>query len=106
MRQPFVAECKEHRCCPRKLLQSLFAYLHYPGYSKSGWMGCNLGRDCDSRSHPHPPCDFEENDEIYDAVRQSERDGTEKGGDLDKERKDRTLDEMAEEAEEYQKLLS
>ncbi|KAI4365318.1 hypothetical protein MLD38_021311 [Melastoma candidum] len=54
---------------------------------------------------PRKAGDFEKNDEIYDAIDQK---GTElrKKLDLDEERKDRTLEEMAEEADEYRKLLS
>ncbi|KAF7816267.1 Bifunctional bis(5'-adenosyl)-triphosphatase/adenylylsulfatase FHIT [Senna tora] len=48
--------------------------------------------------------DFEKNDEIYDAMDQKEKELKEKL-DLDKERKDRSLEEMAQEADEYRKLF-
>ncbi|XP_054819211.1 bifunctional bis(5'-adenosyl)-triphosphatase/adenylylsulfatase FHIT-like [Prosopis cineraria] len=48
--------------------------------------------------------DFEKNDEIYDALDQKEKELKQKL-DLDKERKDRSLEEMAREAEEYRKLF-
>ncbi|GFY99473.1 similar to FRAGILE HISTIDINE TRIAD [Actinidia rufa] len=48
--------------------------------------------------------DFEKNDEIYDAIDVKEKELKEKL-DLDKERKDRSLEEMAEEASEYRRLL-
>ncbi|KAL8142134.1 hypothetical protein V2J09_015166 [Rumex salicifolius] len=54
---------------------------------------------------PRKSGDFEKNDEIYDAVDEKEREMAEKL-DLDKERKDRTLDEMAQEANEYRALFS
>ncbi|KAK4492140.1 hypothetical protein RD792_002937 [Penstemon davidsonii] len=49
---------------------------------------------------PRKSGDFENNDEIYDA----EKELKEKL-DLDKERKDRSMEEMAEEANEYRKLF-
>ncbi|KAB2616726.1 bifunctional triphosphatase/adenylylsulfatase FHIT-like [Pyrus ussuriensis x Pyrus communis] len=49
---------------------------------------------------PRKGGDFEKNDEIYDA----EKELTQKL-DLDKERKDKSLEEMAQEAEEYKKLF-
>ncbi|XP_074335506.1 bifunctional bis(5'-adenosyl)-triphosphatase/adenylylsulfatase FHIT isoform X2 [Apium graveolens] len=51
---------------------------------------------------PRKGGDFERNDEIYEAIDEKEK---ELKLDLDKERKDRTLEEMAQEAEEYKKLL-
>nr|AFK33921.1 unknown [Lotus japonicus] len=48
--------------------------------------------------------DFENNDEIYDAMDEKEKELKEKL-DLDKERKDRTLGEMAQEADDYRKLF-
>ncbi|KAL8106504.1 hypothetical protein AgCh_023318 [Apium graveolens] len=51
---------------------------------------------------PQKGGDFERNDEIYEAIDEKEK---ELKLDLDKERKDRTLEEMAQEAEEYKKLL-
>ncbi|GAB2286143.1 hypothetical protein Dimus_020569, partial [Dionaea muscipula] len=49
--------------------------------------------------------DFEKNDEIYDVIDVKEKELAEKL-DLDKDRKDRTLEEMAEEAEQYRKLFT
>ncbi|PSR94998.1 Bifunctional bis(5'-adenosyl)-triphosphatase/adenylylsulfatase [Actinidia chinensis var. chinensis] len=54
---------------------------------------------------PRKGGDFEKNDEIYDAIDVKEKELKEKL-DLDKERKDRSLEEMAEEAGEYRRLLS
>ncbi|EHA8590877.1 Bifunctional bis(5'-adenosyl)-triphosphatase/adenylylsulfatase FHIT [Cocos nucifera] len=54
---------------------------------------------------PRKKGDFEKNDEIYEAIDEKEKDLKEKL-DLDKERKDRTSEEMAREAEEYQALFS
>ncbi|XP_057964343.1 bifunctional bis(5'-adenosyl)-triphosphatase/adenylylsulfatase FHIT [Malania oleifera] len=54
---------------------------------------------------PRKSGDFEKNDEIYDAIDVKEKE-LKKELDLDKERKDRSPEEMAEEAEEYRKLLS
>ncbi|KAH7864303.1 hypothetical protein Vadar_028052 [Vaccinium darrowii] len=54
---------------------------------------------------PRKGGDFEKNDEIYDAIDEKEKELKQKL-DLDKERKDRSLEEMAEEAEEYRRLLS
>ncbi|XP_063942293.1 bifunctional bis(5'-adenosyl)-triphosphatase/adenylylsulfatase FHIT-like [Daucus carota subsp. sativus] len=51
---------------------------------------------------PRKGGDFERNDEIYEAIDEKEK---ELKLDLDKERKDRTLEEMAQEAEEYRKLF-
>ncbi|XP_015949325.1 bifunctional bis(5'-adenosyl)-triphosphatase/adenylylsulfatase FHIT [Arachis duranensis] len=48
--------------------------------------------------------DFEKNDEIYDAMDEKEKELKEKL-DLDKERKDRSFEEMAQEADEYRKLF-
>ncbi|KAK7305578.1 hypothetical protein VNO77_43484 [Canavalia gladiata] len=48
--------------------------------------------------------DFEKNDEIYDAMDEKEKELKQKL-DLDKERKDRNLEEMAQEADEYRKLF-
>ncbi|KAF9592630.1 hypothetical protein IFM89_016278 [Coptis chinensis] len=53
---------------------------------------------------PRKGGDFEKNDEIYDALDVKEAELKQKL-DLDKERKDRTLDEMSKEAEEYRKLF-
>ncbi|XP_060205503.1 bifunctional bis(5'-adenosyl)-triphosphatase/adenylylsulfatase FHIT-like [Lycium barbarum] len=53
------------------------------------------------------PCksgDFEKNDEIYDALDVKEKE-MKQSLDLDKERKDRGIEEMAEEADEYRKLF-
>eukprot|EP00262_Sarcandra_glabra_P009194 TRINITY_DN2324_c0_g4_i1.p1 TRINITY_DN2324_c0_g4~~TRINITY_DN2324_c0_g4_i1.p1 ORF type:complete len:195 (-),score=31.45 TRINITY_DN2324_c0_g4_i1:238-822(-) len=54
---------------------------------------------------PRKGGDFEKNDEIYDALDVKEKELKEKL-DLDKERTDRTLEEMAQEADEYRKLFS
>lgn len=53
---------------------------------------------------PRKGGDFEENDEIYDALDEKEKELKQKL-DLDKDRKDRSLDEMVQEAEEYRKLF-
>ncbi|XP_021735321.1 bifunctional bis(5'-adenosyl)-triphosphatase/adenylylsulfatase FHIT-like isoform X1 [Chenopodium quinoa] len=53
---------------------------------------------------PRKTGDFEKNDEIYDAIDVKEKELAEKL-DLDKERKDRTLEEMNQEAEEYRALF-
>lgn len=53
---------------------------------------------------PRKGGDFEKNDEIYDAIDAKEKELKEKL-DLDKERKDRSMEEMAEEADEYRKLF-
>ncbi|XP_048425307.1 bifunctional bis(5'-adenosyl)-triphosphatase/adenylylsulfatase FHIT-like [Pyrus x bretschneideri] len=53
---------------------------------------------------PRKGGDFEKNDEIYDALDEKEKELTQKL-DLDKERKDKSLEEMAQEAEEYKKLF-
>ncbi|XP_062016085.1 bifunctional bis(5'-adenosyl)-triphosphatase/adenylylsulfatase FHIT-like [Rosa rugosa] len=53
---------------------------------------------------PRKGGDFENNDEIYDALDEKEKELKQKL-DLDKERKDRSLEEMAQEAEEYRKLF-
>ncbi|XP_018818253.1 bifunctional bis(5'-adenosyl)-triphosphatase/adenylylsulfatase FHIT [Juglans regia] len=53
---------------------------------------------------PRKGGDFEKNDEIYDAIDEKEKDLKQKL-DLDKERKDRSLEEMSQEADEYRKLL-
>ncbi|PQQ05969.1 bis(5-adenosyl)-triphosphatase [Prunus yedoensis var. nudiflora] len=53
---------------------------------------------------PRKGGDFRENDEIYDALDEKEKELKQKL-DLDKDRKDRSLDEMAQEAEEYRKLF-
>ncbi|XP_047154775.1 bifunctional bis(5'-adenosyl)-triphosphatase/adenylylsulfatase FHIT isoform X1 [Vigna umbellata] len=53
---------------------------------------------------PRKSGDFEKNDEIYDAMDEKEKELKQKL-DLDKERKDRTLDEMSQEADEYRKLF-
>ncbi|EEC68750.1 hypothetical protein OsI_37269 [Oryza sativa Indica Group] len=54
---------------------------------------------------PRKKGDFEKNDEIYDAIDVKERELKEKL-DLDIERKDRTMEEMAHEANEYRALFS
>ncbi|XP_008788037.2 bifunctional bis(5'-adenosyl)-triphosphatase/adenylylsulfatase FHIT [Phoenix dactylifera] len=54
---------------------------------------------------PRKRGDFEKNDEIYDAIDEKEKELKEKL-DLDKERKDRTSEEMAREAGEYRALFS
>ncbi|KAJ4837959.1 hypothetical protein Tsubulata_015678 [Turnera subulata] len=53
---------------------------------------------------PRKGGDFERNDEIYDAIDAKEKELTEKLN-LDKERTDRSLEEMAQEADEYRSLL-
>ncbi|KAJ9565180.1 hypothetical protein OSB04_001146 [Centaurea solstitialis] len=53
---------------------------------------------------PRKGGDFE-NDEIYDAIDEKEKE-LKKTLDLDKERKDRSMDEMAKEADEYRKLFN
>ncbi|XP_078436964.1 FRAGILE HISTIDINE TRIAD [Wolffia australiana] len=54
---------------------------------------------------PRKTGDFEKNDEIYDAIDKKESEMKEKL-DLDKERNDRTSEEMAREANEYRSLFS
>ncbi|XP_010922832.1 bifunctional bis(5'-adenosyl)-triphosphatase/adenylylsulfatase FHIT [Elaeis guineensis] len=54
---------------------------------------------------PRKRGDFEQNDEIYEAIDEKEKDLKEKL-DLDKERKDRTSQEMSCEADEYRALFS
>ncbi|THU55388.1 hypothetical protein C4D60_Mb11t06030 [Musa balbisiana] len=54
---------------------------------------------------PRKKGDFDKNDEIYDAIDLKEKELKEKL-DLDKERKDRTPEEMAREADEYRALFS
>ncbi|XP_057772697.1 bifunctional bis(5'-adenosyl)-triphosphatase/adenylylsulfatase FHIT isoform X2 [Salvia miltiorrhiza] len=53
---------------------------------------------------PRKVGDFENNDEIYDAIDVKEKELKEKL-DLDKERKDRSMEEMVEEAAQYRKLF-
>ncbi|XP_022731152.1 bifunctional bis(5'-adenosyl)-triphosphatase/adenylylsulfatase FHIT isoform X2 [Durio zibethinus] len=53
---------------------------------------------------PRKDGDFERNDEIYDAIDVKEKKLKEKL-DLDKERKDRSLEEMSKEADEYRSLF-
>ncbi|CAN6373889.1 unnamed protein product, partial [Urochloa humidicola] len=53
---------------------------------------------------PRKKGDFEKNDEIYDAIDVKERELKEKL-DLDIERKDRSMEEMAHEANEYRALF-
>ncbi|CAH9086607.1 unnamed protein product [Cuscuta europaea] len=53
---------------------------------------------------PRKAGDFEKNDEIYDALDEKEKE-LKQSLDLDKDRKDRTLEEMAQEAAEYRKLF-
>uniref|UniRef100_A0A3B6KG48 HIT domain-containing protein n=1 Tax=Triticum aestivum TaxID=4565 RepID=A0A3B6KG48_WHEAT len=54
---------------------------------------------------PRKKGDFENNDEIYDAIDVKEKELKEKL-DLDVERKDRTMEEMSHEANEYRALFS
>ncbi|KAK9053728.1 hypothetical protein SSX86_024802 [Deinandra increscens subsp. villosa] len=54
---------------------------------------------------PRKGGDFDNNDEIYDAIDEKEKE-LKKTLDLDKERKDRSMVEMAQEADEYRKLFS
>ncbi|XP_023895287.1 bifunctional bis(5'-adenosyl)-triphosphatase/adenylylsulfatase FHIT isoform X1 [Quercus suber] len=53
---------------------------------------------------PRKVNDFENNDEIYDAIDEKEKELKQKL-DLDKERKDRNPEEMSQEADEYRKLF-
>ncbi|XWS54057.1 hypothetical protein CRYUN_Cryun10bG0056100 [Craigia yunnanensis] len=53
---------------------------------------------------PRTDGDFERNDEIYDAIDVKEKELTEKL-DLDKERKDRSFEEMSTEADKYRTLF-
>ncbi|XP_076884528.1 bifunctional bis(5'-adenosyl)-triphosphatase/adenylylsulfatase FHIT-like [Bidens hawaiensis] len=53
---------------------------------------------------PRKGRDFENNDEIYEAIDEKEKE-LKKIFDLDKERTDRSIDEMAQEAAEYRKLF-
>ncbi|KAI3760326.1 hypothetical protein L1987_50720 [Smallanthus sonchifolius] len=53
---------------------------------------------------PRKDRDFENNDEIYDAIDEKEKE-VKKLLDLDKERKDRSMEERAREAAEYRKLF-
>ncbi|KAL4193884.1 hypothetical protein AMTRI_Chr06g179170 [Amborella trichopoda] len=53
---------------------------------------------------PRKGGDFEKNDEIYDAIDMKEKELKNKL-DLDKDRKDRSLEEMAQEADELRKLF-
>ncbi|KAG6628927.1 hypothetical protein CIPAW_14G047000 [Carya illinoinensis] len=53
---------------------------------------------------PRKGGDFERNDEIYDAINEKEKE-LKKNLDLDQERRDRSLEEMAQEADEYRKIL-
>ncbi|CAA7032351.1 unnamed protein product [Microthlaspi erraticum] len=53
---------------------------------------------------PRKGGDFEKNDEIYDAIDEKEKELKQKL-DLDKERVDRSVDEMAEEASQYRSLF-
>ncbi|KAE9598867.1 putative adenylylsulfatase [Lupinus albus] len=53
---------------------------------------------------PRKGGDFDNNDEIYDAMDEKEKELKQKL-ELDKERKDRSLEEMSQEAEEYRKLF-
>ncbi|KAJ8751492.1 hypothetical protein K2173_016715 [Erythroxylum novogranatense] len=53
---------------------------------------------------PRKGGDFERNDEIYDAIDEKEKELKQKL-DLDKERKDRGLEEMAQEADDYRSLF-
>ncbi|XP_030471421.1 bifunctional bis(5'-adenosyl)-triphosphatase/adenylylsulfatase FHIT-like isoform X2 [Syzygium oleosum] len=53
---------------------------------------------------PRKAGDFKENDEIYDAIDEKEKELKQKLN-LDKERKDRSFEELAQEAGEYRKLF-
>lgn len=53
---------------------------------------------------PRKVGDFERNDEIYDAIEENEKELKRKL-DLDKERTDRSPEEMSQEADEYRKLF-
>ncbi|KAJ6745090.1 hypothetical protein OIU79_031273 [Salix purpurea] len=53
---------------------------------------------------PRKGGDFEKNDEIYDAIDEKEKELKQKL-DLDKERSDRSMEEMAQEADEYRLLF-
>ncbi|KAI6703069.1 hypothetical protein NL676_012205 [Syzygium grande] len=53
---------------------------------------------------PRKAGDFKENDEIYDAIDEKEKELKQKVN-LDKERKDRSFEELAQEAGEYRKLF-
>ncbi|XP_040993860.1 bifunctional bis(5'-adenosyl)-triphosphatase/adenylylsulfatase FHIT-like isoform X1 [Juglans microcarpa x Juglans regia] len=53
---------------------------------------------------PRKGGDFERNDEIYDAINEKEQE-LKKNLDLDQERRDRSLEEMSQEADEYRKIL-
>ncbi|KAK9998994.1 hypothetical protein SO802_018597 [Lithocarpus litseifolius] len=53
---------------------------------------------------PRKVNDFKNNDEIYDAIDEKEKELKQKL-DLDKERKDRSPEEMSQEADEYRKLF-
>ncbi|XP_059429844.1 bifunctional bis(5'-adenosyl)-triphosphatase/adenylylsulfatase FHIT isoform X3 [Corylus avellana] len=53
---------------------------------------------------PRKGGDFERNDEIYDAINENEKDLKQKL-DLDEERRDRSLEEMSQEADELRKLM-
>ncbi|KAL6548875.1 hypothetical protein OROHE_008720 [Orobanche hederae] len=53
---------------------------------------------------PRKSSDFQKNDDIYDAIDLKEKELKQKL-DLDQERKDRSMEEMAEEADTYRKLL-
>lgn len=53
---------------------------------------------------PRKAGDFEKNDEIYDAIEVKEKELQQKL-DLDKERKDRSLEEMNQEADQYRSLF-
>ncbi|KAK7305579.1 hypothetical protein VNO77_43485 [Canavalia gladiata] len=53
---------------------------------------------------PRKSCDFENNDDIYDEINKKEKELNQELG-VDKERKDRSLEEMALEANEYKKFV-
>ncbi|PON69535.1 Histidine triad (HIT) protein [Parasponia andersonii] len=53
---------------------------------------------------PRKAGDFEKNDDIYDAIDNNDKELKQKL-DLDEERTDRSIEEMAQEAEEYRKLF-
>ncbi|XP_024967694.1 bifunctional bis(5'-adenosyl)-triphosphatase/adenylylsulfatase FHIT-like [Cynara cardunculus var. scolymus] len=54
---------------------------------------------------PRKVGDFENNDDIYEAIDETEKELAEKTLDLDKKRKDRSVEERVHEATQYRKLL-
>ncbi|XP_042515167.1 bifunctional bis(5'-adenosyl)-triphosphatase/adenylylsulfatase FHIT isoform X2 [Macadamia integrifolia] len=92
-----------------------------PGHILSYWKFCSLNTYLHASPNDGPQAgqtvphvhihvlprksgDFEKNDEIYDAIDLKEKELKQKL-DLDKERKDRTFEEMAQEADEYRMLF-